>query len=203
MTNIPFPHSTGCGCADAPGAAEPEPAWFAAATDKVAQTLDVRPILAKGGEPFAMIMAAAKQVPAGGVLLIEAPFDPAPLKKVLGKQGFESYSRAQASDHWQVYFHRRPGAEAAERPAAGDSAAARTWRDGGSLHIDVRGLPPPQPMLAILGLIDGDTALTELIVHHEREPVFLYPELAERGWTFAPLDGDPGEVRLRLSRLSP
>jgi hypothetical protein len=29
--------------------------------------------------------------------------------------------------------------------------------------------------------------------------VFLYPELAELGWTAERIDGEPGEVRLRLS----
>ena len=39
-----------------------------------------------------------------------------------------------------------------------------------------------------------------LTVHLDRDPVFLHPELAERGWFATPLDGDPGEVRLRLER---
>jgi hypothetical protein len=39
-----------------------------------------------------------------------------------------------------------------------------------------------------------------VIVHHERDPVLLYGELAERGWTVEHVDGDPGEVRLKLER---
>jgi hypothetical protein len=37
-----------------------------------------------------------------------------------------------------------------------------------------------------------------VIAHLEREPVFLYPELAERGWSHALVPGEPGEVRLVL-----
>jgi hypothetical protein len=37
-------------------------------------------------------------------------------------------------------------------------------------------------------------------VHHERDPTFLYPELAEIGWSATTIDGEPGEVRLRLAR---
>jgi hypothetical protein len=41
-----------------------------------------------------------------------------------------------------------------------------------------------------------------VIVHHEREPMFLYPELAERGWRHELIAGNPGEVRLRLTRAA-
>lgn len=64
----------------------------------------------------------------------------------------------------------------------------------------MRGLKPPEPMVAILSLIDGGPALSAFIVHLERDPVFLYPELAERGWTATRIDGDPGEVRLKVER---
>jgi hypothetical protein len=49
-------------------------------------------------------------------------------------------------------------------------------------------------------MIDGDAEKTAFTVHLERDPVFLYPELAERGWIATPVDADPGEVRLRLER---
>lgn len=69
----------------------------------------------------------------------------------------------------------------------------------GCWHIDVRGLAPPQPMVSILRHIeqhgrDGRS----LIVHHDRDPAMLYPELAERGWSAERIDGEAGEVRLRL-----
>lgn len=51
-------------------------------------TLDVRPALARGEEPFTMIMEAAHRVPADGVLELTAPFEPVPLYAVLAQQGF-------------------------------------------------------------------------------------------------------------------
>lgn len=51
-------------------------------------TLDVRPMLAAGEEPFDAILGAARAVPTGGVLEIVAPFEPAPLYAVLGGMGF-------------------------------------------------------------------------------------------------------------------
>lgn len=76
----------------------------------------------------------------------------------------------------------------------------KRWVEADGVHIDVRGLPPPQPMVQILTLvrsIDDDRAI---VVHHDRDPQLLYPELAEIGWSAEIVDGEPGEVRLRLVR---
>ncbi len=59
---------------------------------------------------------------------------------------------------------------------------SRTWRTTDAIHIDVRGLEPPGPMVAILQTIDGGEVDTALIAHLDREPIFLYPELDDRGW---------------------
>ena len=77
---------------------------------------------------------------------------------------------------------------------------ARRWVDAGGTHLDVRGLAPPGPMVAILSLIDGGGAGESFVVHLDRDPVFLHPELAERGWRGTPVEGEPGEVRLLLDR---
>lgn len=76
---------------------------------------------------------------------------------------------------------------------------AREWADADGLHVDVRGLDPPQPLVHIVRLVErGDAAL--IVVHHDRDPLLLYPELAERGWSAERIDGEPGEVRLLLRR---
>lgn len=76
----------------------------------------------------------------------------------------------------------------------------KVWSEGGIPHIDVRHLPPPQPMVEIVRLIEQPGTGGEVIVHHDREPIYLYPELAEREWDHAIIPGEPGEVRLRLTR---
>ena len=77
----------------------------------------------------------------------------------------------------------------------------RRWTAADGIHVDVRGLAPPEPFLAIVRLLEsiGDAATT-VIVHHERDPVLLYGELAERGWTVERVDSGPDEVRLKLGR---
>lgn len=78
---------------------------------------------------------------------------------------------------------------------------APTWSGPEGLHIDVRGLPAPVPLLEILRRVRQLPRDAVLIVHHDRDPMLLYPELAEIGWQAEPVAGDPGEVRLRLSAV--
>jgi hypothetical protein len=85
----------------------------------------------------------------------------------------------------------------------GDSAFAKRWHDAAGVHIDVRGLPPPQPLVAILRLVreQGDAGAA-LIVHHDRDPLLLYAELVQIGWCAQRIAGEPGEVVLRLEPLA-
>ena len=79
------------------------------------------------------------------------------------------------------------------------SATARVWAAADGAHIDVRGLPPPQPLVQILQLVQRTGAGGAVIVHHDRDPQLLYPELAQIGWQAERIAGEPGECRLRLS----
>lgn len=60
---------------------------------------------------------------------------------------------------------------------------SRIWRADDAVHIDVRGLDPPEPMVAILNAIDSGEVNTVFVAHLDREPIFLYPELDDRGWS--------------------
>jgi hypothetical protein len=86
---------------------------------------------------------------------------------------------------------------------------SRRWRTPDAVHIDLRGLEPPEPMVAILQTIDGGEVDTALVGHFDREPIFLYPELDERGWSHELLPSSCGSddcedgVMLRMVRWGP
>lgn len=84
-----------------------------------------------------------------------------------------------------------------------EGRAARIWVEADATHIDVRGLPPPEPLVQILRLVAQLPAQAVLIVHHDRDPLLLYPELLELGWWADRIEGEAGEVRLRLARSGP
>ena len=66
--------------------------------------LDVRPLLAKGVEPFPEVRRRADALKECEGLLVVAPFLPSPLIELLGSEGFASkVERGQGSD-WVVYF---------------------------------------------------------------------------------------------------
>jgi Uncharacterized conserved protein (DUF2249) len=75
----------------------------------------------------------------------------------------------------------------------------RQWTAAdGAIHLELRGLQPPLPLVTILRLLHGVGRDAVVVAHLERDPVMLYPELDALGWRAEPLDGEPGEVRLRL-----
>lgn len=98
-------------------------------------TLDVRPMLAAGEEPFDAILGAARGVPEGGVLEIVAPFEPAPLYGVLGGMGFAHRTEPLAGGAFAVRF-KQTGitasatvAEVAERAPATATVFSRYLMD--------------------------------------------------------------------------
>lgn len=67
---------------------------------------DVRPMLARGVEPFPEIFTRAQALPAGQGLLVVAPFLPSPLVEKLGGEGFASKLEKGAGADWLIYFWR-------------------------------------------------------------------------------------------------
>jgi hypothetical protein len=165
--------------------------------------LDLRPLLARGVDPLYTAVQHAGPIPRGGSFALHAPFDPMPLRRVLARMGFSSSSRQVAERHWQVSLVRDgKGLVLESETEAGCAGLAvpdeRLWREGAALHVDVRGMAPPLPMLTILRVIAMASPADELIVHHDRDPLYLYPELAELGWSIEHLPGEVGEVKFRL-----
>lgn len=68
--------------------------------------LDVRPLIAKGTEPFATIRARVDSLKTDEGLIVIAPFLPAPLIEKLGSEGFRSSVQHQADGSWAVNFWR-------------------------------------------------------------------------------------------------
>lgn len=66
-------------------------------------TVDARPIIAAGGEPFDTIMEAVAALADGEELVVLAPFEPVPLEGLLSAQGF-SYEAVDLGGDWQVTF---------------------------------------------------------------------------------------------------
>ncbi|MBU4531994.1 MAG: DUF2249 domain-containing protein [Hoeflea sp.] len=159
--------------------------------------LDVRPILAAGGEPFGRIMETVTSLGPDEGLRLLAPFRPVPLFAALGSKGFTHQDREIGGGDWEVLF------TPAFAPAgtAGEMSAAR-W-PGPLMHLDCRGLAPPEPMVKVLGAAEAMQQGEVMEVLLDREPSFLFPQLAERGHEWqGGFDPDGVSYRL-LVRIGP
>ncbi len=151
-------------------------------------TLDVRPDLAAGHEPFVAIMQAVDGLRDGQALVLLTPFDPKPLHTVLARRGFDRATRKRASDcfetmYWQVGTTTTPTsvADDGERPPIAEI-------------LDVRGLLPPEPLERTLAALERLPEGAALVQVNERVPVFLLPELDERGYTYRLAHDERGVV---------
>jgi hypothetical protein len=70
------------------------------------KTLDVRPILAKGVEPFSKIRESVDALRPNEGLSVIAPFLPSPLIEKLGSEGFQSRVERQIGGWWVTHFWR-------------------------------------------------------------------------------------------------
>lgn len=72
-------------------------------------TLDVRPMMAEGGEPFDAIMAAVAGLEKGEDFELLAPLDPIPLYQVLGPRGFVHETESLGKGDYRIVFRREVG----------------------------------------------------------------------------------------------
>jgi hypothetical protein len=85
--------------------AGPAPAWIGAAP---AEVLDADAILARGGTPVGEASARLAEAAPGTVLLLRAPFYPAPLVDALRAKGHEVFAREAEGGSWEVFLRRSP-----------------------------------------------------------------------------------------------
>jgi len=168
-------------------------------------SLDLRPLLAAGTDPLRGVVEQAGRLSSGAKMVLEAPFNPLPLRRVLGQMGFSSRAEKLADGHWRISLERDGAGQVINSPNPEDCSGlppgAPVWQDGQGLHIDVRGLPMPMPMLAILRLVGSLEDDQTVLVYHNREPHFLIPELAEIGWSLEPQgQGAAGEFLFLVRR---
>jgi uncharacterized protein (DUF2249 family) len=183
---------------------KPIPA-FMHALDKLGVTdLDVRPVIASGSDPLNIIMEKVKSIQPGQVLKIINTFEPTPLVLMLEKKGFETFVDEISANHIETYFfkknHSAPPAKEKPAPTAADWDQVISRFAGQLREVDVRHLEMPQPMLTILEALDTLLPQNALFVYHKRIPVFLLPELAQRGFEYRIKEITDGEVHLLIFR---
>ncbi|WP_372885293.1 DUF2249 domain-containing protein [Shimia sp.] len=81
-----------------------------------------------------------------------------------------------------------------------DEVPGSSWQAPDGLHVDTRGLHPPDPLVAILWHLEQVGQSGPVTAHLDRNPVHLFPELAERGWSYDYAKRTATEVQLVLRK---
>lgn len=165
--------------------------------------LDVRNEIATGHDPLNLILQSVKSLKPGQTLKIINTFEPTPLIQLLQKKGFESYADAVQPQLVETYFYQKEN-KTFEAPAA--AVVPTDWESmlqqykNNLQTLDVRHLQMPQPMHTILEALDHLPKGQALLVYHKRIPVFLLPELAEKGFDIRIKELDENNVHLLIFR---
>ena len=125
--------------------------------------LDVRPVLARRGEPLPAILDAIGALRDGGVLAIHAPFHPKPLVSLLAARG-HGVAVERADDALFVVL---------------------VTMGGGAPPDDLRDLEPPEPLERVLVESARLRQAGLYVARLPRVPRLLLPRLRERGHAFA------------------
>jgi len=147
-------------------------------------TLDVRPIIETGRDPFQDIMSKVKVLQDDSVFHLINSFEPIPLYSVLGKKGFD-HKTIRQDGIFNIYFYKTlEKTKEAEGLALDNKGSEKTPHEYENIiEIDARELVPPEPMVKVLEALSKVDDNTILVLHHHREPLMLYPKLEERGYT--------------------
>lgn len=183
---------------------EPVPDFLKNRSPESISELDVRPVIESGKDPLSLILQKVKSLEPGSVLKIINSFDPAPLRHLLGKQGFESFTTHLNDSLVHTFFYKGQQGQISVAPIQnnqGDDWSILFTRFTNALEtVHVRDMEMPLPMLTILKALDTLPTDKALLVFHKRIPVFLLPELTDRKFQYRIKEIKEGEVELLIYR---
>ena len=164
-------------------------------------SLDVRPTIEAGGDPFGTIMGAIKKMDDAETLQIINVFEPTPLIGILKGKGYKTWTDKISEEEYHTYFTKISASTHQEivtdMPIVEGSFDDKLASFGENLkEIDVRLLEMPEPMVTILSELENLPDSHVLFVNHKKVPQFLLPELKTRNYEIMTKDVEPGMVQL-------
>ncbi len=68
--------------------------------------------------------------------------------------------------------------------------------------LDNRGLEPPNPMIRTLEMLEGMAPGAVLVIHNDRVPIYLLPQLLDSGATYEVEEQPDGSARVRITKAA-
>ena len=151
-------------------------------------SLDVRPTIESGEDPFNIIMKAVKILKEEETLLIINSFEPIPLIRKLQSKGYESWTERPMEGEVHTFFRMNSAkwvdneVEESVKKSNKNFDEELAYFSDNIRKIDVRELEMPEPMVQILKEIETLKNDQALFVDHKKIPQFLLPELEVRNF---------------------
>lgn len=169
-------------------------------------SLDVRPTLARGGDPFNEIMGELMRLQDGFALEVINTFEPTPLITIANTRGYASMVETKEDVVYTYFFKVAEAKEEAGsnnlvfRVSVSEHEERRANCKKDIHEIDVRDLEMPLPMITILKELEELKENGALYVHHKKVPQYLLPELAERKFKTWIAEVDENNVKLLIHK---
>lgn len=169
--------------------------------------LDVRPVLAQKQDPLKLIISKVEALQANQCLRLVNAFEPVPLINLLAKKGFYHHVEHADTETVITWFFKSGKEKAGEiLPDEGikehdtdDFEGVLQKYQPDKLQVtDVRGLDMPLPMVTILDLLQKLPQDEALLVFHKKVPVFLLPELQQRGFSYLLKNAGDGNINMLI-----
>lgn len=187
---------------------ENAPVWFSSLAESQTDTFDVRQIIDQGDDPLKTIMQRYHQLPIGHALCIINSFIPYPLLQVLGKKGARHYIQSPSDTLHHTWFFKEVAPAKPEKisndhitiqiPSSFEKKLA-DYEPQYRIELDVRALPMPQPLEAILQAIPKLKPHEILYVYHKRVPLHLLEELEGTAYNILLCEYADDDIRLLIS----
>lgn len=157
-------------------------------------TLDVRPILAGGGEPLPEIMARFRGLQEGEGFRLLAPFKPMPLLRVAESFGLAHWMKLEDGICQVLFWHKASPPVWADglMPDKGNGSRPEVVGSNGNVPappciskvLDARDMEPPEPLIKALEMLDSLPPNGVLLFIHHRFPRLLLEELRDKPVTW-------------------
>lgn len=187
-----------------------KPGWLINTPVNEIKNLDVRPVISSGKDPLELIMKSFKETGQERIICIINSFEPIPLITLLKQKGYSSYVEYISPEEVHTFFRKEDITNKLEEKQPetdetqnfiknpDDFNALVNSYESNLLNVDVRQLEMPLPMLTILENLEKLPADHALYVHHKKVPLYLLPELDERGFDYHIYEKEENNVKLLI-----
>lgn len=146
--------------------------------------LDVRPLLARGVEPFGAIVEAKSQLSPGQSFILRAPFEPVPLYALFQEDDYQVDVKKHAEGDWEIRFIPISGGVSEES------------------ELDLRSLEPFEHLRKAMEAVRALGRDDQLVLHSSARPTRILEQLEKATTDFDSEEASPNHWVTTIWRIA-